>query len=192
MSLANAQLKPLDLTGHSHPSRTHLLPSDLSGILTHGRHHRSATSPLIHPDRPNTPHDEQLIDQTRKWVAQTFFGTMLKQMRNSPFKSPMFEGGRGGEAFGEMYDQRLAEHMSRGAGNKLVGAIVRSIVNGEANKKKNAARAVAAYSKHKTLATAGVSAGGNHAGTFSEGGGDARSFAQKRRAAPPNIYSIRK
>ena len=83
------------------------------------------------PGRPNTPHDEQLIDQTHKWVAQSFFGTLLKQMRNSPFKSPMFEGGRGGEAFGEMYDQRLVEHMSRRHRQQARGAIVRKIVHRE-------------------------------------------------------------
>ena len=47
-------------------------------------------------------------------VAQTFYGTMLKQMRNSPFKSKLFDGGRGGEAFASMFDQHLADRMSRG------------------------------------------------------------------------------
>jgi len=70
---------------------------------------------------------EQLTRQAEKWVAQTFFGTLLKQMRESPFKSEMFDGGRGGEAFASMYDQRLADRMSRGAGQKLVRGIVRQI-----------------------------------------------------------------
>jgi Rod binding domain-containing protein len=69
----------------------------------------------------------QLVDQTRTWVAQTFFGTLLKQMRNSPFKSELFSGGQGGQAFGGLYDQHLAEHMARGAGSKLVNGIVRRI-----------------------------------------------------------------
>ena len=70
---------------------------------------------------------EKLSGQAQKWVAQTFFGTLLKQMRNSPFKSKLFEGGRGGEAFQSLYDQRLADHMARGAGHKLVNAITRKI-----------------------------------------------------------------
>jgi Rod binding domain-containing protein len=70
---------------------------------------------------------EKLSGQAQKWVSQTFFGTMLKQMRNSPFKSKLFEGGRGGEAFQSLYDQRLADHMARGAGHKLVNAITRKI-----------------------------------------------------------------
>ena len=70
---------------------------------------------------------EKLAGQAQKWVSQTFFGTLLKQMRNSPFKSKLFEGGRGGEAFQSLYDQRLADHMARGAGHKLVDAITRKI-----------------------------------------------------------------
>ena len=70
---------------------------------------------------------EKIAGQAQKWVAQTFFGTLLKQMRNSPFKSKLFEGGRGGEAFQTLFDQRLADHMARGAGHKLVNAITRKI-----------------------------------------------------------------
>ena len=67
---------------------------------------------------------EQLGEQTAKWVSQTFFGQMLKQMRDSPFKSKLFDGGHGGEAFQQMADQRLADAMARGTGHKLVDAIV--------------------------------------------------------------------
>lgn len=63
--------------------------------------------------------------QARQLVSQTFFGTLLKQMRDSPFKSDLFEGGRGGQAFSGMFDQKLIDQMSRGAGNKLVNAVVR-------------------------------------------------------------------
>src|SRR5690606_26673630 len=44
---------------------------------------------------PETQH-RQIVEQAEKWVAQTFYGTMLKQIRNSPFKSELFAGGRGG------------------------------------------------------------------------------------------------
>jgi hypothetical protein len=67
-------------------------------------------------------------------------------MRNSPFKSELFSGGKGGEAFGGLQDQRMAEHMARGAGSKLVNSIVRRI---EAN---------AAYRKQQTSATSAVNA----------------------------------
>jgi Rod binding domain-containing protein len=69
----------------------------------------------------------RLVEQTRKWVAQTFFGTLMKQMEDSPFKSDLFSGGRGGEAFSSLYHQQLVDRMSRAAGDKLVNAIVRRI-----------------------------------------------------------------
>lgn len=83
---------------------------------------------FIAPMKPSkgTKHD-QLVEQTQKWVAQSFYGELLKQVRNSPFKSEMFSGGRGGEAFGSLQDQQMSEHMTRGAGKKLVNAIVRKI-----------------------------------------------------------------
>ncbi len=77
-------------------------------------------------DEATTEH-RKLEKTAQKWVAQTFFGTLMKQMRNSPFKSKMFDGGRGGEAFTEMFDQKLIEHMSRSSGKKLVGNIVRRL-----------------------------------------------------------------
>ncbi len=71
--------------------------------------------------------DPKLVETTQKWVSQTFFGTLLKQMRDSPFRSELFDGGRGGQAFGAMHDQQLAERMGRSVGTKLVRAIVRRI-----------------------------------------------------------------
>jgi Rod binding domain-containing protein len=71
---------------------------------------------------------DQLVQTTRVWVAQTFYGQMLKQMRNSPFKSDLFDGGRGGQAFQAQLDQRLAERMANGrAADRLVNSIVKSI-----------------------------------------------------------------
>jgi Rod binding domain-containing protein len=78
---------------------------------------------------------EKLVKQTQTWVAQTFFGTLLKQMRNSPFKSELLEGGKGGETFAALQDQHLAEHRTRGAGAKLVNGIVRRIEANAAYKK---------------------------------------------------------
>ena len=98
--------------------------------MTHHTHHTGAVANAakIPPNQRSTPSEhDRLTQQTQKWVAQTFFATLLKQMRDSPFKSQLLGGGRGGEAFGALYDQHLAEHMSRGAGSKLVNAIVNRI-----------------------------------------------------------------
>jgi Rod binding domain-containing protein len=108
-------LKALDLSGpHRAPPRK-LEAHDLD-----------PTARLAKPGATSTQHDK-LVKQTRNWVAQTFFGTLLKQMEDSPFKSEMLSGGRGGQAFSSLYHQRLAEHMSKGAGSKLVNSIVRRI-----------------------------------------------------------------
>ena len=83
---------------------------------------------------------DKIHEQAQKWVAQTFFGTLLKQVRNSPFRSELFEGGRGGEAFGSLYDQQMAEHMARGAGAKLVNAIASRIQANAAYRRSGKAR----------------------------------------------------
>jgi Rod binding domain-containing protein len=89
---------------------------------------RSGEKPVASPF-PATPgaNQKELFQTAQKWVGQTFFGTMLKQMHNSPFKSEMWSGGRGGEAFSTLYDQHLAERMARASGRPLANAIVKHI-----------------------------------------------------------------
>ena len=86
-------------------------------------------------------HHAQLKDQAQKWVAATFYGTLLKQMRNDPFKDKTMDGGRGGEVFGEMFDQRMAEHMSKSSGSKLVNTLVKKMEGKEAYRKQVKAEA---------------------------------------------------
>ena len=88
---------------------------------------------------PDVDGTQKLDEMAHKLVSQTFFGTLLKQMRESPFKSEIFSGGRGEKAFGPMYDSILADRMSRGAGEKLVRPIV----------KKYAKEAERAYNRQK-------------------------------------------
>ena len=78
---------------------------------------------------------EQLTEQAQKWVAQTFYGTLLKQMHESPFKTPWLDGGRGGQAFQPLLDQKLADHMVRSSGKKLVASIVKKIEGHKVYKK---------------------------------------------------------
>jgi Rod binding domain-containing protein len=70
---------------------------------------------------------ERLTHEAQRWVSQTFFGTLLKQMHDSPFKADWVTGGRGGEAFSSLYDQHLADRMARASGRQLVQSIVRQI-----------------------------------------------------------------
>lgn len=112
------------------PTAPAIKPLDLAGI--------------VRPSAGGVPQHGQLVEQTQKWVAQTFFGTLMKQMEESPFKSDLFSGGRGGEAFSPLYHQQLVDRMARGAGDKLVNAIVRRI------------EATSAYQKQQGAAVAPV------------------------------------
>ncbi len=111
-------------------------------MISHAaNHHASAAAalrgPAIAPGLGaggDTTH-QKLVGQAQKWVSQTFFGTLLKHMHESPFRSKMFDGGRGGETFHAMLDQRLADHMARASGSKLVNSIVRRIEATAAYKK---------------------------------------------------------
>src|SRR5262245_56047909 len=93
---------------------------------------QASTADFHRRSNPPTQHD-QLVHQSQRLVAQAFYGPMLKQMRESPFKSKLFSGGRGGEMFSQMLDQHLADRMAaRGTGNKnakhgLVHALVHKI-----------------------------------------------------------------
>ena len=81
----------------------------------------------IKPATDPVQQHKALVKNAQKWVAQTFYGTMLKQAHDSPFKDKMFSGGRGGQVFGSMLDGKLAERMASGSGNKLVNSIVNKI-----------------------------------------------------------------
>jgi Rod binding domain-containing protein len=82
---------------------------------------------------PAAARHQALVKQTRKWVAQSFYGTLLKQMRDDPFKSDIMDGGRGGQVFNQMLDEQLSEHMTRGAAPGLVNSIVQKIERGKAS-----------------------------------------------------------
>jgi Rod binding domain-containing protein len=85
-------------------------------------HRMTQTSPATSLAR-----HQHLTREAQKLVSQTFFGALLKQMHQSPFRSPLLDGGRGGQAFQPLLDQHLADRMTRAAGKKLVRGIVRQI-----------------------------------------------------------------
>jgi hypothetical protein len=120
-------LKPLDLSRHP---KFELNPLELGA---HEKPHLVGGSLDALQKGPLKQDDAR--EQAQKFVSQAFFATILKQMRESPFKSELFSGGRGGEAFGSLYDQQLADRMSRGVGNKLVDSIVRKLEAAKAYRK---------------------------------------------------------
>jgi len=76
---------------------------------------------------------KELVKQAQKWVSNAFYGTLLRQMRKSPFKSEIFDGGRGGEMFTTLLDQQLSDRMSGAAPDPLVKAIVSKIEGNKAS-----------------------------------------------------------
>jgi Rod binding domain-containing protein len=96
--------------------------------MTHSiAQHAHPASPKLPAGGATTLEHDRVVKQAQKWVAQSFYGTLMKQARQSPFHSEKFEGGRGGEAFGSLFDQHLADHMARGPGRKLAESIARKI-----------------------------------------------------------------
>ena len=133
---------PVDLANGGGPKRT-LKPLDLAqrpafplSALELGRREtpKLASGSLANLKAVPMVH-EDARKQAQTFVSQAFFGTLLKQMRNSPFKSELFSGGRSGEAFGSLYDQQLAERMANGVGSKLVDSIVRKLEAAKAYRK---------------------------------------------------------
>jgi Rod binding domain-containing protein len=79
--------------------------------------------------KPVTQDEQQALRAAaEKFVGQTFFAPMLRQMRNSPFKNEVLSGGRGGEVFSSMLDGMISERMGRGAGGQLVDALVKHLM----------------------------------------------------------------
>ena len=125
---------------------SHLMPLNTPEVLSGGRLRQSpdagALKPLSASDfipgakvKDVSEHD-QLTEQAQKWVGQTFYGTLLKQMHDSPFKSQLFDGGRGGQAFQPLMDQHLIDRMAKSHQNqKLVRGIVRQIEGRQAYRK---------------------------------------------------------
>ncbi len=111
--IARPALKPLENdvvgTGHGAAARP-TLPTDSLD---------KATPPTVEQE------DAQLREQARRFVAQAFYAPMLKQMHEGVFKSDLFSGGRGGEAFSQLFDQHLVDRIARGADPKLVNTLVR-------------------------------------------------------------------
>jgi Rod binding domain-containing protein len=90
---------------------------------------------------------EALVRQTQKWVGMTFYGTLLKQVRNEPFRNDTLDGGQGGKMFGSMLDQQISTRMCRGGGDKLVNAIVNRIEKNSGLARRSAAAAYGTQAK---------------------------------------------
>jgi peptidoglycan hydrolase FlgJ len=124
------------------------MPLNTPEVLSGGRLRQSpdagALKPLSASDfipgakvKDVSEHD-QLTEQAQKWVGQTFYGTLLKQMHDSPFKASWVDGGRGGQAFQPLLDQKIVDHLSRRSTSKsLVRSMVRKLERKRAYEKQS-------------------------------------------------------
>ncbi len=71
--------------------------------------------------------DEQLRRKIDEFIGVTFFGTLLKVMRDSRLKGEYGHGGRGEEIFRAQLDAELAQRAGRGLRSGLNEAIYRQL-----------------------------------------------------------------
>ncbi|RYG85356.1 hypothetical protein EON77_05715 [bacterium] len=76
---------------------------------------------------PESPKDAKLRETAETLVNQFFMGTMLKQMRSSPFKDQTFSGGKAGAAYAGLFDQHLSAKAGGGMGKGLVDVMVKHL-----------------------------------------------------------------
>ena len=77
-------------------------------------------------DQPMSEKDAELQKTAEQLVNSLFMGTMLKGMRNSPFKDDLFSGGKAGNAYAGMFDQQLTQHAGGGLAQDLVRSMVKA------------------------------------------------------------------
>jgi Rod binding domain-containing protein len=87
----------------------------------------------LDPERADT-----LREASRELVSITFVQPMLAKMREDPFKTDLFHGGRTEEIFGQRLDAVLSERITSRADFSIVDAVYRQL---ERNAMNEAARA---------------------------------------------------
>ena len=83
---------------------------------------RSGASDGLDPQKA-----QMLRKAAQQLVATTFIQPMLAKMRDDPFKSDLFHGGRTEEIFGEQLDTILSERIVAKADFSIVDAVYNTI-----------------------------------------------------------------
>ena len=68
---------------------------------------------------------EEVRDTFAQFVGQSFFGQMIKAMRQTQGKPAYFHGGRAEEVFQSQLDQQLAEQMTKVTADQLADPMFR-------------------------------------------------------------------
>ena len=74
-------------------------------------------------DRIDRPQEDESLEAARSLVSIGLIQPLLSQIRKDPFRSELFHGGQGEEAFGAKLDTILAERITQASNLKLVDAV---------------------------------------------------------------------
>jgi hypothetical protein len=73
-----------------------------------------------------SPEDRaKLVTNIREFVGQTFFGTLMKQMRSEMNPENPFNGGKAGQTFGTQLDQTLISRWAQSSRLEVADKIAR-------------------------------------------------------------------
>jgi len=70
---------------------------------------------------------DQARESAEQLIGMALILPLLKQARQSPFKSERMHGGFGEDAFASQLDQTLADRIAKRMGGQLVDAVVRTM-----------------------------------------------------------------
>lgn len=73
--------------------------------------------------KPAASQNSELRETFHQFVGETFFGTMMKEMRKSVGKTPYFNGGRAEEVFQQQLDQLIVEDMTKSSSKNISEAM---------------------------------------------------------------------
>lgn len=102
---------------------TTLPPSQLAASAYSGRlpDQGRAVETAAGQDAATGEPSSELREAFDSFVGQSFYGMLMKTMRQSLNKSPYFHGGRGEEVFQQQLDQVLVERMSEASAESFTG-----------------------------------------------------------------------
>lgn len=114
------------------PTATRALPLGPSGddFAARLKAEEARTAEALAGDDGLSPErSKQLRTAAEQLVATTFIKPMLAKMREDPFKTDLFHGGRAEEIFGEQLDSIFSERIVSRSDFEIVDAVYKSIAN---------------------------------------------------------------
>ena len=80
---------------------------------------RLDTAIQIHSPAPADSREQQFRELFHQFIGQTLFGQMLKSMRATQEKNPLFHGGQSEEIYQSLLDMELTDQMTKATSKTL-------------------------------------------------------------------------